>query len=96
MSMTVSMSREERRIELTKRVDHHRFQMKALHALADQIGGLTAQCHGYKPIWDKVAERLREDARVIESDLARAQERLQVITLAESAAEAAADREALS
>jgi hypothetical protein len=81
------MSREERRIELTERVDHYRFQISALHELADQINGLTARCQGYKPIWNKIAHRLREDAKVIEKDLARAEERLHAVMVAAEAAD---------
>jgi hypothetical protein len=82
----VSTTREERQAQLQERIGECRFQINANKELADLIDSASATCAGYQAIWHKVAERLRADARIVEKDMKRAQERLADITLAVEAA----------
>lgn len=83
----VSTTREERQAQLQQRISDCRFQINANVELAAVIDTASATCAGYQAIWHKVAERLRADARIVEKDMKRAQERLADITLAVEAAE---------
>jgi putative protein kinase ArgK-like GTPase of G3E family len=82
-----STTREERQAQLQERIGECRFQINAHVELAKLIETSSATCQGYQVVWQKVAQRLRDDARVIDKDMKRAQERLADITLAVEAAE---------
>ena len=86
MSEGASSTREERQAQLQERIDDCRFRINAHVELANLIEASSATCAGYQSIWTAVAQRLRADARVIEKDMKRAQERLADITLAVEAA----------
>lgn len=81
-----SSTREERQAELQERIADCRFRINAHVELAKLIDESSATCAGYQIIWKAVADRLRADARVIDKDMKRAQERLADITLAVEAA----------
>jgi hypothetical protein len=81
-----SSTREERQAELQERIADCRFRINAHVELAKLIEVSSATCAGYQVIWTAVAQRLRADARVIDKDMKRAQERLADITLAVEAA----------
>jgi len=86
MSEGASSSREERQAELQQRVSDCRFRINAHVELAKLIEDATATCAGYQVIWTAIAQRLRQDAKIIDKDMKRAQERLADITLAVEAA----------
>jgi hypothetical protein len=82
----VSTTREERQAELQERIADCRFRINAHTELAKLIEDSSATCAGYQVIWTAVAARLRADARVVEKEKKRAEERLADITLAVEAA----------
>jgi putative protein kinase ArgK-like GTPase of G3E family len=82
-----STTREERQAELQERIADCRFRINAHVELAKLIETSSATCAGYQVIWTAVADRLRADARIVEKEMKRAQERLADITLAVEAAE---------
>jgi hypothetical protein len=86
MSEGASSTREERQAELQQRVSDCRFRINAHVELAKLIEDATATCAGYQVIWTAIAQRLRQDAKIIDKDMKRAQERLADITLAVEAA----------
>lgn len=83
----VSTTREERQAQLQERISECRFQINAHIELAKLIEESSASCQGYQVIWTAVAQRLRSDAKVIERERRRAEERLADITLAAEAAQ---------
>lgn len=82
----VSTTREARQEQLQERIAECRFQINAHVELAKLIESSSATCQGYQVVWGKVAQRLRDDARLIDKDKRRAEERLADITLAVEAA----------
>ena len=81
-----SSTREEKQAELQERIAQCRFKINAHVELARLIDSSSATCQGYQAIWSAVSDRLREDARIIEKERRRAEERLADITLASEAA----------
>jgi hypothetical protein len=86
MSEGASRTREERQADLQERISDCRFRINAHVELAKLIEDSSATCAGYQVIWTAVAARLRQDARIIDKDMRRAEERLADITLASEAA----------
>jgi hypothetical protein len=85
MSNGVGISRQERKEILLERIAQTKSLIAAHTELAELIDNAEARSVAHQQVWHKVARRLRLDARELQLELDRSEERLADITTAQQA-----------
>jgi hypothetical protein len=85
VSNGVGISRAERRDILLERIAQTKSLITAHEELAELIVNSEARSVAHKHVWDKVAHRLRMDAKELQLDLEHNEQRLADITVAQQA-----------
>lgn len=87
MSNGVGVARSERKEILLERIANARNLIAAHEELADVIRNAEARSVSHQQVWNKVADRLMEDAAALRKELQTCESRLAVNAAAERAAE---------